>query len=149
MIAFGQTGIGTLTPTTKLHVVGTPTLEPFRIEGLKAGTGVYLLVDPNGVMKTSTEISKQPFVFPTVSSTGPLILAKADDVGGNKYLENSAPTTPIKWSKIPGAQSTFTITKTTNTLSISAEGVTQYDGDLGSTGSTNAFLMSLYIFNSN
>lgn len=129
---FAQVGINTNNPQTMLHVVGNGVADPLRIDGLKPGSGSYLLVDANGVVKTATDRSNLTFVLPSVSNSTGLILTQAGQTGPTTYTENTSPTSSImpgsgSWTKIPGLQSTFNIIQPTNTINISTEGTVQYD----------------------
>lgn len=134
-----RTGINTKTPTTTLHVKPSGTEDPLKVEGIKAGSGLYLVLDNNGVVKTSTDKSNLAFVLPAVSNTSGLALTRASQTGAVNYTENSAPTNSIptggiagsgSWTKIPNMESSFNIAQAANTLSIAAEGMAQYDGTL-------------------
>lgn len=129
---FSQVGINTTNPQNTLHVAGDGTKDPLRIDGLKPGSGSYLLVDSNGVVKTSTDKSNLTFILPSVSNSSGILLTQAGQTGSTTYSENSTPASSItpgsgSWTKIPGLQSTLNIIQATNTINISVEGMVQYD----------------------
>ncbi|WP_316805653.1 hypothetical protein [Pedobacter nototheniae] len=131
-----RTGINTQVPTTTLHVKAIGTDDPLLVEGLKPGSGQFLVLDNNGVVKISTDKSNLAFVIPSVSNTVGVGLTQTSQTGSTNYTENSGPTGTIpgggSWTKITGMQSTFNILQAANTLSINAEGMVQYDGTLSS-----------------
>ncbi len=117
-------GVNTKAPLKELHIKASASDDPLRLEGVKSGTGLYLVVDDNGVVKTTDALGSFVFVLPSVSNTTGLNLTT--NSGAGIYAENSVPASGI-WTKIPGMQSTFNIIKPLNSLNISAEGMAQYD----------------------
>jgi trimeric autotransporter adhesin len=73
----GKFGVGTISPSTKLHVVGsTGVLDPLRLEGLESNASTtVLVVDGSGVVKTNSAIG-----------TGAGLWSRS---GGKTYLTNS------------------------------------------------------------
>lgn len=134
LIAQKRTGINTRTPSTTLHIKPSGTDEPIKIEGVKlaATSGLFMLVDDNGVVKTAGGKSNLAFILPSVSNTTGLSFSLASQTGGASYEENSAPDGSIEggfsWTKIPQMESVFNILKPANSLSINVSGLVQYDG---------------------
>jgi hypothetical protein len=135
IMTYSQVGINTPNPQNALHIVSDGTKDPLRVDGLKPGSGSYLLVDSNGVIKTSTDRSNLTFVLPSVSNSTGLLLKEAGTTGSTTYAENSSPTNSISpgvganksWTKIPELESTINIIQPNNTVNISVEGMVQYD----------------------
>ncbi|MFP3591499.1 hypothetical protein [Chryseobacterium sp. SIMBA_038] len=149
--AFAQVGINTANPQNMLHIVGNGTTDPLRIEGIKPGSGTYLLVDSNGVVKASTDRSNLTFVLPSVSNSTGLLLSQAGQTGSTTYNENSAPASSImpgngSWTKISGLQSTLNIIQPANTINISVEGMVQYDSTAAMTNTmTVSYAIGIFL----
>ncbi|SHK82842.1 hypothetical protein SAMN05444267_100884 [Chryseobacterium polytrichastri] len=138
-ITLAQVGINTANPKNMLHIVANGTNDPLRVEGVKAGSGAYLLIDSNGVIKSSTDRSNLTFVLPSVSNSTRLLLTQTGQTGSTTYNENSIPASSItpgngSWIKISGLQSTLNIIQPSNTINISVEGMVQYDSAAAMTG---------------
>lgn len=124
-----RSGINTKSPDGTLHITPNGTDEPLRIEGIKPGSGSYLMVDDAGYLKFTTVRQNLAFVLPAVNSPGPLVLTTASETGEHVYNENSSPNGSIagqSWSKIPGLESTFSIIESVNAISVNVEGITYY-----------------------
>ncbi|WP_199141619.1 hypothetical protein [Pedobacter sp. ASV12] len=148
-----RTGVNTQTPTTTLHVKPSGTEDPLKVEGIKAGSGLFLVLDNNGVVKTSTDKSNLAFVLPAISNTTGLALTRTSQTGSVNYTENSAPANSIptggvagsgSWTKIPDMESSFNIAVAANTLSITAEGMVQYNGTLA-LGSAVSYALGIFL----
>ena len=144
----GQVGINTDRPTNTLHIKNSVGIDPIRIEGLRAGSGVILLADDNGVLKTSTSKINLPFILPAVSNTTGINLSLASQTGSNIYDEGSVPTGSIagggSWTKIPGMEVNFDIVDGSNTISMNVEGMAQYNGNMAD-GSSVSFAIGIFV----
>jgi hypothetical protein len=98
MLTSGNIGIGTTTPTNKLHIVSSN--NPLRLEGLQGG------VSTDSVM--------------TVDGTGVVRMMKMTDVGANAFTANNGLTKAGSLVQLGGALITPTsiTTTSTNTLAI-------------------------------
>lgn len=126
--AQGSVGANTKSPVTRLHVKASGTDDPLRLEGVKNGTGPFLVVDDNGIVKTTPARNSFAFVLNPVSNTTGLKLSS--ETGTRAYAENSNATGSLSggssWTKIPGMEIKFDIIEAVNSLNISAEGMAQY-----------------------
>jgi hypothetical protein len=98
MLTSGNIGIGTTTPTNKLHIVSSN--NPLRLEGLQGGTST------DSVM--------------TVDGTGVVRMMKMTDVGANAFTANNGLTKTGSLVQLGGALITPTsiTTTATNTLAV-------------------------------
>jgi hypothetical protein len=98
MLTSGNIGIGTTTPTNKLHIVSSN--NPLRLEGLQGG------VSTDSVM--------------TVDGTGVVRMMKMTDVGANAFTANNGLTKAGSLVQLGGAliKPTIVTTDATNTLAI-------------------------------
>jgi hypothetical protein len=98
MLTSGNIGIGTTTPTNKLHIVSSN--NPLRLEGLQSG------VSTDSVM--------------TVDGTGVVRMMKMTDVGANAFTANNGLTKTGSLVQLGGALITPTsiTTTATNTLAV-------------------------------
>ena len=98
MLTSGNIGIGTTTPTNKLHIVSSN--NPLRLEGLQGGTST------DSVM--------------TVDGTGVVRMMKMTDVGANAFTANNGLTKTGSLVQLGGAliKPTIVTTDATNTLAI-------------------------------
>lgn len=138
MTAQTRTGINTKSSAGTLHLKPSGSDDPLRVEGIKMGSGAFLLIDDNGHLKTSADRSNLTFVLPAVSNTEALVLASTSETGDVNYEENSSPNGSIggsdSWSKIPGLESVFNIIEPVNSLNIIVEGITYYEDEVIGTG---------------
>lgn len=146
--SYAQVGINTDSPTNTLHVKNTPGIDPVRIEGLQEGSGAFLLVDDDGVLKASTSKVNMPFVLPTVSNSTGITLSQASETGSNVYTEGSSPIGSIpgggSWTKIPDMEIEFDIIDENNTISMQVEGISQYNGNMAP-GTSVSYAIGIFV----
>ncbi|WP_199141620.1 hypothetical protein [Pedobacter sp. ASV12] len=145
--AQGSMGANTKPPLTRLHIKPSGTDDPLRLEGVKTGAGPFLVVDDNGVVKTTPARNSFAFVLEPVSNTTGLELSS--ETGALAYTENSSPTGSLSggsaWTKIPGMEINFNIIEAVNSLNIKAEGMVQYLGKVMSPGMSVSYAIGVFL----
>ncbi len=101
MLTSGNIGIGTTTPTNKLHIVSSN--NPLRLEGLQGG------VSTDSVM--------------TVDGTGVVRMMKMTDLGANAFTANNGLTKTGSLVQLGGALITATSITTTSTNTLAVAGL--------------------------
>lgn len=149
--SYAQVGINTENPSNTLHVKNTEGVDPVRIEGIQKGSGELLVVDEDGIVKKAYPSQIHlPFVLPAVSNTVGVTLSVSSQTGSNIYTQGSSPTGSIpgggSWTKIPGLETTFDIIDPNNTISMSVEGIAQYNADMSEDASVS-FAIGIFVDN--